>query len=54
MGDRFKGNLWGIVVFGDGCGDDRRARVETLARLRALGPGWPGVVVRAVEKKLGE
>ena len=31
-----------------------RFPVETLARLRALGPGWPGVVVRAVEKKLGE
>ena len=31
-----------------------RFPVETLARLRALGPGWQGVVVRAVEKELGE
>ncbi len=31
-----------------------RFPVETLARLRALGPGWLGVVVRAVEKELGE
>ena len=26
-----------------------RFAVKTLARLRALGPGWQGVVVRAVE-----
>lgn len=29
-----------------------RFPAATLARLRALGPGWQGVVVRAVEKEL--
>jgi uncharacterized protein (DUF4415 family) len=29
-----------------------RFPAETLARLRAMGPGWQGVVVKAVEKEL--
>lgn len=30
-----------------------RFPVQTLARLRAMGPGWQGLVVKAVEKELG-
>ena len=30
-----------------------RFPAETLAWLRVLGPGWRGMVVRAVEKELG-
>jgi uncharacterized protein (DUF4415 family) len=29
-----------------------RFPAETLGRLRAMGPGWQGVVVKAVEKEL--
>jgi uncharacterized protein (DUF4415 family) len=30
-----------------------RFPAQTLERLRAMGPGWQGVVVKAVEKELG-